>query len=89
MADKAGQAVRKTSEIGLIEFIDSLRSELATAMERAGKEKLQFQATKIDLELQITAEKSGAPTRRSNSRYSAAGRPSAATPRWQRKSFTP
>lgn len=61
MVGKASQTASKTSEIGLIEFIDSFRSELATAMERAGKEKLQFQATKIDLELQIIAEKSGGP----------------------------
>ncbi len=48
-------------EIGLVDFIHSLRAELAEAVDRAAGEKLQLQATKIDLELQLPAEKSGGP----------------------------
>jgi Trypsin-co-occurring domain 2 len=50
-----------SSEIGLAEFIHSLRAELAEAVDRAAGERLQLQATKLDLELQLTAEKSGGP----------------------------
>jgi hypothetical protein len=49
------------SEIGLAEFIHTFRAELAEAVERAAGEKLQLRATKIDLELQLSAERSGGP----------------------------
>jgi Trypsin-co-occurring domain 2 len=49
------------SEIGLADFLDSFRGELAEAIERAANEKLQLKASKIDLELQLTAERSGGP----------------------------
>jgi hypothetical protein len=45
----------------LAEFIHSFRAELADAVDRAADEKLQLLATKVDLELQLTAEKSGGP----------------------------
>jgi hypothetical protein len=51
----------KTTDIGLVDFLDSLRREIFDAMTRSPKERLQFQANKIDLELQISAEKSGGP----------------------------
>jgi hypothetical protein len=50
-----------TNEIGLVDFIDSFRQELFAAMQRSEKERLQFQVSKIDLELQVTAEQSGGP----------------------------
>ena len=45
------------STIGLADFLDDFRDEIVRAMERARKAPLQFKATKIELELQITAER--------------------------------
>jgi Trypsin-co-occurring domain 2 len=43
-------------EIKLADFLTDFRGELSEAIERAQKSRLQFQLSKIDLELQFTVE---------------------------------
>ena len=47
------------SAIGLATFLEGLRSELKTSMDNAKRDRsLAFQLTKLDVELQVTAEMS-------------------------------
>jgi hypothetical protein len=43
-------------EINLAEFLDQFRYELARAIQNAQESRLQFEMSKIDLELQFTME---------------------------------